>query len=242
MKQPKRGSAKAWLAHLDLLRFVIASRFETAFIIEDDVDWDLAIRSQMSLVSMNVRNYTNAPSEDPTPFGSNWDILWLGHCGAWVKDDMREPFVYLDETRIDMDHYSGWSRQYIKGVIPEGHRQVQDCLVTVCTFGYGVSRRSAPKILGMLTLGKGEAFDVMLHTFCSTGKLKCVVVNPQLFNHYEPPVEEGYVSVVHAGDGLADSSDDSVFEGMMGFTGNIVESARCKALFNETCVRPGSDM
>lgn len=243
-KTPKHGTAKAWMAHLDLLKFIIASEYETAFIIEDDVDWDLELKAQMRLASQNVRAYTNTSHDDPSPFGSNWDVIWLGHCGAWVKDDMKAPLIYPDETRIDIEQYSGWSRPNIREKIPEGHRQVQDCILTVCTFGYGVTRQSAPKVLNLLAKGSGEAFDVMLSTYCSKNLLRCVVVNPQLFNHYEPPASEGYLSEVHIGDGLGnpETNQTSDFDHKKGFTGNIANSTRCEALFHETCVRPASDM
>lgn len=101
---PAKGSAKAWMAHLDLLRFVIASGPETALIIEDDVDWDVEIKSQMRLVSDNVREYMHAAPDDPTPFGTEWDVLWLGHCGALAMNldgsAMEvDPLLYPDETR-----------------------------------------------------------------------------------------------------------------------------------------------
>lgn len=101
---PAKGSAKAWMAHLDLLKFVIASGPETALIIEDDVDWDVEIKSQMRLVSDNIRNYMTTVPSDPTPFGTDWDVLWLGHCGALAMNlDGSEmpinPLIYADETR-----------------------------------------------------------------------------------------------------------------------------------------------
>lgn len=42
---PNRGSALAWLAHIDMLKFVIQSGFNSALILEDDVDWDVAIKA-----------------------------------------------------------------------------------------------------------------------------------------------------------------------------------------------------
>lgn len=241
---PKHGTAKAWMAHLDLLKFFIASEYATAFIIEDDVDWDLELKAQMRLAARNVRAYTNASQDDPSPFGTNWDVIWLGHCGAWVTDDMQAPLIYPDETRIDIDQDSGWSKPYIKEKIPEGHRQVQDCIVTVCTFGYGVTKQSAPKVLDLLSKGSGEAYDVMLSTYCSMMLLRCVVVNPQLFNHYEPSASGDYLSEIHIGDGLGspDTNRNSDFDHEKGFTGNIANSTRCEALFHETCVRPASDL
>ncbi|KIW89810.1 uncharacterized protein Z519_09239 [Cladophialophora bantiana CBS 173.52] len=41
---PVHGSATAWFAHLDLLKYVITLNLETAFIVEDDVNWDMRIK------------------------------------------------------------------------------------------------------------------------------------------------------------------------------------------------------
>lgn len=248
---PQHGSARAWMAHLDLLRFVVASRLETAFVVEDDVDWDVAVKAQMRLISDNVRAYTGVPARDTTPFGSDWDVLWLGHCGAIVVgnenndndgDGGKEPLSYADDTRIDIEQYSGWTRPKIRDKIPAGHRLVQDISWAVCTFGYGVTRQSAPKVLRLLATGAGEAFDVMLSAYCRTGQLRCLAVNPQVFNHYEPPKSDGYVSLVNAGDGRGRGADATAYEDKKGSTGNIVSSSRCAALFREQCIRPGSDM
>lgn len=83
VRHPANGSATAWMSHLDLLKFVIADDFESVLIIEDDVDWYLAIRDQMALISGAIRSFTNALEDDLTPYGTSWDVLWIGHCGDW---------------------------------------------------------------------------------------------------------------------------------------------------------------
>ncbi|KAH8647245.1 hypothetical protein BX600DRAFT_518521 [Xylariales sp. PMI_506] len=241
-KTPHFGSAKAWLAHLDLLKYVITSEVETAFIVEDDVDWDLRLKGQMQLISDNVRDYTAVPDEDGAPYGTNWDILWLGHCGSAIEDFMPPPRVFPDESRCETDLYSGWSKHYLREKLPEGHRQVQGSYVTVCTFGYGVTKAGARKALELLSQGGDEAFDVSLSAQCRSGALKCLVVNPQVFNHYEPPAQQGYTSDVHVGDGRGTSTDEANFETVKGTTGNIKQSARCSALFHDTCMRPPSEI
>ncbi|KAF1814300.1 hypothetical protein P152DRAFT_512692 [Eremomyces bilateralis CBS 781.70] len=45
--KPPHGSATTWLSHLDMLKYVVFSQFQTALVLEDDVDWDLDIRHQM---------------------------------------------------------------------------------------------------------------------------------------------------------------------------------------------------
>lgn len=241
-KTPQFGSAKAWLAHLDLIRHVITSRAKTAFIVEDDVDWDIRLKDQIRLISDNVRNYTSTPDHDESPYGSRWDVLWLGHCGSIIRDPMPPPLIYGDDSRCKTELYSGWSKDFLRKNLPEGKRQVQESLLTVCTFGYGITESSAQKILELTSKGGDEAFDVSLSNHCQSGALRCIVVNPQVFNHYEPPAGQGYNSEVHVGDGQDGSSDDSVFDRVKGTTGNIMESARCSVLFQDTCMRPPSEI
>jgi len=49
-----------WRAHLNMLRMVIDRRLETALILEADVDWDIRIKDQLTLVSENIPDSTLA--------------------------------------------------------------------------------------------------------------------------------------------------------------------------------------
>ncbi|KAH7021354.1 uncharacterized protein B0I36DRAFT_354020 [Microdochium trichocladiopsis] len=243
-KGPEYGSAKAWLAHLDLLRYVVASGWETAFILEDDVDFDIAIRDQMQLISDNVRTYTTTPGDNTAPYGSGWDVLWVGHCGSWIfKEVLPDMHLFADATRIPTPAYAGWSKRFLREFLAEGTRAVHHNHMSVCTFGYGVSARGAHRLIELASADNGaEAFDVSLSNHCRDAKVDCLMVNPQVFNHYQPPAELGYVSQVHSGDGKGTPVDESEFEHVMGSTANIVNSARCQALFGESCVAPPREM
>ncbi|KXJ89115.1 hypothetical protein Micbo1qcDRAFT_206685 [Microdochium bolleyi] len=234
------GSAKAWLAHLDLLRHVVSSGWETAFIVEDDVDFDTRIKHQMQLISDNVRNYTDTPEDEPAPYGTAWDVLWAGHCGSWIFEEvLPDMHLFADDTRIPTEAYAGWARPYLRDFLAKGYRAVHHNKMAVCSFGYGVTAFGARKIIELGSADNGaESFDVALSNYCRDGKLDCLIVNPEVFNQYAPPKELGYVSEVHAGDGKGTPQDESHFELVMGSTENIVRSARCQALFGASCVAP----
>lgn len=84
-----RGSALAWLGHLNALRAFLAGPQTTAFIIEDDVDWDIHLRTiQIPVTASAFRSFAAASKPDGLDarneyWGntSTWDILWLGTCG-----------------------------------------------------------------------------------------------------------------------------------------------------------------
>ena len=232
---PGHGSARAWLAHLDLLKYVIASGISSALIVEDDVDWDVNVKTQMRLVSDNVREFMQAPATDSSPFGSGWDVLWLGHCG----DELAEWNIdYADDTIVDVQIFTGWSKKYLlTQYLPLGHRAVQFVQDAGCTFGYGVTREGSRKILHFLGAGQDEAFDVGLMSQCVNGNLKCLTVLPELMHHYTPLEGTGYVSPNDEVNGVGQSVPDEKFEHLMGSTANVKNSARCKALFGRVCTK-----
>ncbi|KAE8450736.1 hypothetical protein EG329_005649 [Mollisiaceae sp. DMI_Dod_QoI] len=123
VKHPQRGEAFSWLAHLDLIKYIIARDYDTALILEDDVDWDLSIKPQMRLVSDAVRQFTYAPEDDVAPYGHKWDILWLGHCGEPTRKDTRR-LAFPDPSVPPMRNYTGWAAKYHDGLM-EGQRVVQ---------------------------------------------------------------------------------------------------------------------
>jgi len=55
-----RGSSLAWLGHLHALRTFLASEHSTALIIEDDVDWDIRLRTrQIPITASAFRSLTS---------------------------------------------------------------------------------------------------------------------------------------------------------------------------------------
>ncbi|KAI1179123.1 glycosyltransferase family 25 protein [Nemania sp. FL0916] len=274
IRTPDLGSSRAWLAHLDLLKYVVAAGYETALIVEDDVDWDVRVKEQMRLISSTVRRFVRAEEagerkvktqedgdgekrdtekrgegkergerkgvggESERPFTTTWDILWLGHCGATFSPSSDPHLSFIDSTVCPPEQYTGWWAPSLRLTIPPAQRVLQRAgRTTVCTFAYAVTFRGAQNILSLLGSGGGEAFDVQLSTRCRDRELDCLLVNPQVFQHYEPPVNMGASSLIRLANGLVEGVDEGVFEGEMGGTGNIERSARCEALFGRRCLR-----
>jgi len=76
-----RGSALAWLGHLNALRTFLASDHATALIIEDDVDWDIRLRTKQIPVTASAfrsltSNYNTNGLNTKDYWGSvaSWDI------------------------------------------------------------------------------------------------------------------------------------------------------------------------
>lgn len=235
-KRPSLGSAKAWLAHLDLIKFAIASDLDSVLIIEDDCDWDVTIREEMAMLSDAIRLFQESPSVDLSPYGTTWDVLWIGHCGE-VTEKETPRHEYEDVTLMPEALYAGWSKKWLYNV-KNGHRAIQRTRQTVCTFGYGLSRRGLSKVSRTLGVGQNEAFDIALSAACREGRLDCMTINPELMHHYNPKDGTGYVSPNDEANGGRHSSSENVFEDLKGTTANMKNSARCAALFHETCPQP----
>lgn len=252
MDKPPFGSSKAWIAHLDLLAYFIGSGLETALVVEDDLDWDVRLRThQMRAVVDHVRNFTGvgpqqtAPSSSSSPYGDAWDVLWLGHCGATNHPDRAPaPLPFADALRVNgtKPHWLwealGWRGARDKWTLPpDGVRTVQNS-GAICSWAYGLNRRTAPRVLERASRGDNIAFDVALFDACEARELDCVVLNPAIMSSYSPPKDLGYVSPVVMGDGKGKAADEARFESIKGSTPYIQKSARCEALFAEECLPP----
>lgn len=235
--RPMHGAALAWLAHLDLIKHLLRSGWTTTLIMEDDVDWDLDLRSKAIVpLAEGVRNYTNAAADDwTTPYGGNWDVLWMGHCGEWSHEDM-PILTWPDETVVPIDQYVGWANVDMKErPLPNGHRTTHPTTNSVCTFAYAVTAAGARKILTHLEYGGAEAFDVALSNACHDKKLECVTIHPEIFHQYEPPSEYGDSSEINIEDHGGELDVQGPATMKMGHTANVRNSARCRALYDSTC-------
>lgn len=220
----------AWLAHIDLLKYVIERGYGSALIMEDDIDWDVDVRNQTLLIANAVRNLTNQPEIPFAPYGLEWDVMWMGHCSD--PPNATAPMViFEDPTSIPHKRYRGLNR-YITKVLQEGQRSVHYSWSPVCTFAYAVSPKGARKLLAHASLGHGGAFDLMLLHACQDKVVDCISVNPEIFDPYHPA--EGDLSEVRAGDN-GDVLDQEASKDM-GHTDNILHSARCAGLFKKTCM------
>jgi hypothetical protein len=231
----QKGEARTWLSSLDLVKYMVAADLESALILEDDVDWDISVKQQMRLVSEAVRKFTLVDSQDLSPYGHAWDLLWVGHCGEPTHNDTRR-LEFADLSAALPANYIGWSKRYMDGITP-GKRSVQRGVHTVCSFGIGLSRRGAVKVLKWAGKGENEAYDIRLQQGCKSKDLSCLVVNPELMHHYVPPGEFGHISTVADANLKGSKAEEEEFEKVMGDTPNILHSARCRALFDSPCPR-----
>ncbi|KAK7716573.1 hypothetical protein SLS57_006601 [Botryosphaeria dothidea] len=247
-----RGSALAWLGHLNALRwFAILSRsaishanpcerfldsgLDTALILEDDVDWDIHLRTiQVPLASENLRSLLDSDRSYWSDL-SKWEILYLGHCGDFFDADKFDDLqhrVYQDDTLLPHRRMHSHTKDFLDKLgLEEGQRIIHRSKWPLCTFGYAVTRASAHRILNDLaakeTEGGCEAFDVRILEACRDLDYQCYSANPELFHHISAPSE-----IADVNEGI-DSTGRLQSQKSVGGTTNIACGARSESFFTK---------
>ncbi|CAI9628399.1 unnamed protein product [Alternaria burnsii] len=187
------GSAKAWLGHLEVLKWFLASDYETALIIEDDTDFDISIRSsQIPLLASAFRSLLNSTGDDHTSYWApttSWDLLYPGHCDDLISTAyLSQPFLlYNDPTTPFHTVLHPDTALFLSSLsVPSETRILHRSYWPFCTFAYAVNRRSAALILSTFSkepTGGISAYDVALLSACRDRDWKCWSVAPELFHH-----------------------------------------------------------
>lgn len=210
-------------------RRFLSSDHQTALILEDDVDWDIALRlSQVPLTATGLRSLLSPENTTTTthPFlfhrpsipaahywspPANWEILWLGHCGdkTTPRHIFSRPHVaYHDATVLPHSDLDPATSALLDALsVPEEARLVHRSYWPLCTFAYAVTRASAQRILAAYsTEGEGgcQAFDVRMLEACRDHDWLCYTVTPELFHHIAAPSEISHVD--KGGGGGADGA------------------------------------
>ncbi|KAH7054290.1 hypothetical protein B0J12DRAFT_621716 [Macrophomina phaseolina] len=230
-----RGSALAWLGHLNALKWFMKSGLETALILEDDVDWDIHLRTtQVPLASENLRALLDS---DQTYWSDlrKWEILYLGHCGDFFDADKLDGLphrVYRDDTLLPHRRMHPHTKEFLDKLgLEEGQRMIHRSKWPLCTFGYAVTRASAHRILSELAAkeseGGCEAFDVRILEACRDLDYQCYSANPELFHHISAPSE-----IANINEGI-DSTGRLQSQKSVGGTTNIACGARSESFFTK---------
>ncbi|KAF1966326.1 hypothetical protein BU23DRAFT_560338 [Bimuria novae-zelandiae CBS 107.79] len=175
----QHGSILAWMGHHNALRWFLESGLETALILEDDVDWDIRLRSiQIPLAASatrtlmplkRLRNFFTRQDRNLVQYWGDhgaWDLLYLGHCGDYfnrvtyegldfngrsftLKDV--EHFVYNDPTLPAPSELHPFTQDLFGALgMPEHARALHRSKFPLCSFGYAVTRPAAQRLLNHL--------------------------------------------------------------------------------------------
>ncbi|MCJ1398765.1 hypothetical protein MMC11_001966, partial [Xylographa trunciseda] len=199
------SSIGSWRAHLNAVAEVVHKNYSSALIMEDDADWD--VRLKLLLKEFAISYHALAQTPDATtldfnelpftqmpgisPYGDDWDLLWLGHCGMQLPS--RGLAIHQnDESVPETQYLRSWdiNESTPLAIYPPHTRVVmRQAQTPVCSLVYAVSQRGARKLLYSLSLQKLDSpYDVMLRAWCEgldgNEANVCPGVLPQLFDHY----------------------------------------------------------
>jgi hypothetical protein len=202
-----RGSLLAWLGHLNALRWFLSTELESVLILEDDVDWDIHLRTQqIPAAAAAVRQLV---SEKTKPHGqlaykpslrnfwgdvSTWDILYLGHCGdifkpsSWTGSVQRVAFE--DQTLPARREMHPYTQKFLETIeVPDKIRLIHQSIFPLCTFAFAVTRNAAHRLLTEIAPKESEggtmAYDVRVLEGCRDLGLRCWSGNPEYFHHMD---------------------------------------------------------
>ncbi|KIW12219.1 hypothetical protein PV08_09495 [Exophiala spinifera] len=145
-----------WRAHLDVLQRIVKENIQSALILEDDADWDVGIRAQLTQLARGAR-YIQDVEEDAvsrSPYGDKWDMLWVGHCAQFtMKSDPRRWVITNDPTVEPVPHRKYWMENPDMSKWDHPDNAVNDTRIVfrssggICTAGLAVSLAGARKAL-----------------------------------------------------------------------------------------------
>ncbi|KAI1778895.1 glycosyltransferase family 25 protein [Hypoxylon cercidicola] len=177
------GARGSWRSHMNALQTVVDGNLESALILEDDIDWDIRLKSQLQTFASASRTWLRKPQSSTvkstdghveSAYGTGWDVLWLGHCGADLPSAQRSLIVTIpgDETVPAPKHLKPHPfalQDKLGDVYPPHTRVVHESSGNVCTLAYAVSREGARKLLLEFNSHYDTQWDLMLQKWCEGG-------------------------------------------------------------------------
>jgi len=185
MPEPMLGS---WRAHMNAIRTIVEEGYSSVLILEDDADWDVRIKNQLTDFAAGARWLQN---QDPkvvshSPYGDDWDMLWLGHCHDSIDEtDTRTFLIEGDMSAPAWDHLNvhqkdkDWLKTW-----PDHTRVIHKASSPICTFAYALSQKGARKVLWSLSVYRLKGlFDNAISWWCKDKEqgASCYNAHPSYF-------------------------------------------------------------
>ncbi|KAL8787075.1 MAG: hypothetical protein Q9213_002417 [Squamulea squamosa] len=212
-----------WRAHLNFAQKIVRERIQTALVFEDDSDWDVSFKDQLADFATGARYISGTTTTPQSPYGDDWDLLWLGHCSAQQHpSDERRFVIENDDSVPPMAHRANFNA--VPNLAGLGYdnstRIVFRANNGVCLYAYALSYRGAQKVLRWQNnVKKFEPIDIGIGYQCrDDANFKCIAVFPQIVDSHKSAGRESRDSDI--------GSFDPTRIRAKGYTSNIVRSTR----------------
>ena len=135
------------------------------------------------------------PVSPEKPYGLNWDIIWLGHCGSSAFGKGRI-YSWNDSTTPPKDQTWTFDATLEQDQYIPGTRALYQFTRTTCSTGYAISLDGAIK-LNRTFHDAWQNIDMQLSSYCNdqTG-LVCLSIWPQIFT-----AAQSHSNIEHTGKG-----------------------------------------
>ncbi|KAJ5928185.1 hypothetical protein N7466_007141 [Penicillium verhagenii] len=177
---------------------MVSEDIETALILEDDVDWDINVRDVFAELSRQMSSQKEfnqlTPQREPipTPYGSGWDILYVGSSSNIPNLDNLPPrYIYQDPNAPEYDHVGRSYRLEMElwGVNTSeqaNSRVVAPSWYPVGALGYAVTKSAAQTLLYNLGGYQGlqSPVDLAMIGLIQKGVLDAYTVIPPLITPF----------------------------------------------------------
>ncbi|KAI1259561.1 glycosyltransferase family 25 protein [Xylariaceae sp. FL1019] len=232
-KKGNDGAKGSWLSHLSVLERVVNEGLGSALVLEDDIDWDVRLKAQMRVFAAAARLWQSETAErgkldnlgeegvrrqdiplspahlrsshPDNMYGENWDVLWLGHCGAYLPSSpspsnpiITIPFDPTVPAKKHLKPHPFALHDQLADEYPAHTRVVHAAEGNICSLAYAVSAQGARKLVKRFREeGYRQQWDLMLRDVCmgkeeseedrggaeSDEDLVCLTIQPPLFSH-----------------------------------------------------------
>ncbi|KAI4157018.1 MAG: hypothetical protein L6R39_000834 [Caloplaca ligustica] len=169
---------------------IVRERISTALVLEDDSDWDVSFREQLADIATGSRYISGTWTTPRSPYGDEWDMLWLGHCSAQQDPTNERRFVMENDDSVPPpSHRVNFNK--VPDLNELGYdnstRMVFRANNGVCLYSYALSYRGAQKVLRWQNNVKiFYPIDIGLGYQCRDDPdFKCIAVFPQVVDSHK---------------------------------------------------------
>lgn len=124
-----------------------------------------------------------------SPYGDDWDVLWLGHCHDHVDKEMPAFIVSDDRSTVRPSNLPvGEKDKVMLAQWPDHTRIIHEVFAPICTYAYALSQRGARKVLWNLSVDRLDGlFDNAISWFCRDRRqgAKCYNAHPSYIMPHE---------------------------------------------------------
>ena len=188
------GALGCWRAHMNVMQQIVHDNVQTALILEDDADWDIALKHQLAQFAIGSQTLQRSFSANPSPYGAHWDFLWLGHHRLGISNDRQEIYILQNDYTVPPlgKRRSFWRQNHIPDALMLNNtRLVVRVADGMGTPAVAVTLNGARKVLSAVSLNAPPIPVDMSYNRLCRGRLQpqltCYGPYPPLFGPHMAP-------------------------------------------------------